>query len=142
MSGVVAVGVDGSEGSKRALRWAAEEARVRQATLRAVAAWTYMDQPGGKFDPKYCDDDARAELDTALAELGDVIEGVNVERVTVNDLPARALLDQAREADLVVVGTRGRGGFRGLLLGSVSTQVVHHSPCPVVIVPGEERHGS
>jgi nucleotide-binding universal stress UspA family protein len=142
MSGVVAVGVDGSEGSMRALRWAAEEARVRQATLRAVTGWTYMDQPGGGFDPQFGEDDARRVLDQAIDQLGDLTEGVVIDRVTVCDLPARALLDQARDADLVVVGSRGLGGFRGLLLGSVSSQVVHHAPCPVVIVPGEERHGS
>jgi len=61
--------------------------------------------------------------------------GVPIDLVTVCNLPARALLEQGAGADLLVVGARGLGGFRGLLLGSVSQQVVHHATCPVVIVP-------
>lgn len=134
MSGVVAVGVDGSEGSGRALAWAAQEARLRGARLRVVCAWSYLDQAGGAFDPSYGDDDARRLLDGAVDALGDT-GGIDIERVTVNDLPARGLLDAAQDADLIVVGARGMGGFRGLLLGSVSQQVAQHAPCPVVIVP-------
>ena len=139
MSGAVVVGVDGSEGGERALRWAAGEARLRGAPLRAVWAWSYMDQPGGGFDPGYGEDRARAGLDEALAGLGDEGGGVEVERLVVCDLPVRALLDAAGGADLLVVGSRGLGGFKGLLLGSVGSQVAHHAPCPVVIVPGPER---
>jgi nucleotide-binding universal stress UspA family protein len=140
VSGVVAVGVDGSEGSLRALRWAAEEARRRDATLRVIKAWSYMDQAGGEFDPGYSDADARRELDAAVDSLGDAAAGVEIDLVAVNDLPARGLLDAAEGADLLVVGSRGLGGFKGLLLGSVSTHVLHHATCPVVTVPGEERH--
>lgn len=140
MSGIVAVGVDGSKGSLHALRWAAQEARRRAATLRIVKAWSYMDQSSG-FKPEYGDEDARRELDESLAGLGDALDGVEVEKVTVCDLPARALLDATRDADLVVVGSRGHGGFAGLRLGSVSNQVAHHAHIPVVIVPGEERSG-
>ena len=141
MSGIVAVGVDGSEGSRRALRWAAEEARLRGARLRAITVWSYMDQPAGTFDPAYTEANARRELDTAIAALGDDAGGVEIEPVTVCDLPAHGLLEAAEDADLLVVGSRGHGGFRGLLLGSVSQQVAHHATVPVVIVPGEERHG-
>ena len=137
--GGVVVGVDGSEGSRRALQWALEEARVRGAPLRAVFAWSYLDQPGEGFDAAYGEDDARQRLDRALEEVAGDVGDVEVERVVVVDLPARALLDAARDADLLVVGSRGVGGFKGLLLGSVSQQVVQHAPCPVVVVPGDER---
>lgn len=139
MSGIVVVGVDGSEGSQRALRWAAAEARLRGAPLRVVHVWSYADQPGGTFDPAYGDDDARRLVDDALAALGDDAAGLTVERVAVCDLPARGLLDAAAGADLLVVGSRGLGGFQGLLLGSVGQQVAHHARIPVVVVPGEER---
>jgi nucleotide-binding universal stress UspA family protein len=142
MSGIVAVGFDGSEGAQHALHWAAEEARLRSATLRVVKVWDYMDQPGKDFKPDYSDTDARRELDEAIAALGDAVAGVEVEPVTVNDLPARGLLEGARGADLLVVGSRGHGGFAGLRLGSVSTQVAHHATMPVVILPGEERTAS
>ena len=134
MSGVVVVGVDGSAGSRRALRWAAAEARLRGATLRVVHAWTYLDQPEGTFNPAYGEDDARRVLDDEVAALGPDSEGLEIERVTVCDLPSRALLDAAAGADLVVVGARGLGGFEGLLLGSVSQQVAQHAPCPSAIV--------
>ena len=135
MSGVVVVGVDGSDGARRALQWAAEEARLRGARLRAVHVWSYLDQAGEAFDPTYGEDDARQFLDEVVAGLGDDAGGLDIERMAVCDLPARGLLDSAGDADLLVVGARGMGGFRGLLLGSVSQQVAQHAPCPVVIVP-------
>ncbi|MGH9048543.1 MAG: universal stress protein [Acidimicrobiia bacterium] len=139
---VVTVGVDASEGSVRALRWALREARLRGARLRAVLAWSYLDQPKGSFDPAYGEDDARGQLDEALALVAGGADDVEIDPVLVNDLPARALLAAARDADLLVVGSRGLGGFKGLLLGSVSQQVVQHAPCPVVVVPGDERPAS
>jgi nucleotide-binding universal stress UspA family protein len=134
MSGIVVVGVDGSEGARRALRWAATEARLRHATLRVIHAWSYLDQPAGTFDPTYGDDDARRLLDQAVASLGPDGEGLEIERLTVCDLPTRGLLEAATGADVLVVGARGLGGFQGLLLGSVSQQVASYAPCPVVIV--------
>ena len=141
MSGIVVVGVDGSEGALRALRWAGEEARLRGARLRAVCVWSYLDQAGEPFDPTYGEDDARRMLDEAVAAAGLDAGGVDVERRTVCDLPARGLLDSAADADLLVVGARGLGGFRGLLLGSVSQQAAQHAPCPVAIVPAEPPGG-
>lgn len=134
MTGVVVVGIDGSDGGRRALQWAAEEARLRGARLRAVHVWSYLDQAGEAFDPTYGEDDARQFLDAAVAGLGPEAGGLDIERTAVCDLPARGLLDSAGDADLLVVGARGMGGFRGLLLGSVSQQVAQHAPCPVVIV--------
>lgn len=135
----VVVGVDGSAGSVRALKWAAEEAKARKTVLKVVFAWSFLDQPQGTFDPNYGEEQARAKLDEILASHAADLDGVDVERLVVNDLPASALLDQAKGADALVVGSRGLGGFRGLLLGSVSQQVANHAPCAVVIVPGEER---
>ena len=135
MSGLVVVGVDGSAGAQGALRWAAEEARIRTARLRVVHAWSYLDQPSGGFDPGYGEEDAHRLVDQSIDRLGDATDGIDIERVPVCDLPARGLLDAADGADLLVVGARGVGGFGGLLLGSVSQQVAHHAPCPVVIVP-------
>lgn len=140
MSGRVIVGSDGSESSRRALRWAAEEARYRGAVLEVVHAWTLLGQPNdGTFDPNYGEAEARQLLDGELEGLGDALDGVEVERTVVCDLGAPALLDAGKRADLLVVGSRGRGGFRGLLLGSVSSQVVQHAPCPVAIIPDESR---
>jgi nucleotide-binding universal stress UspA family protein len=135
MTGVVVVGVDGSDGARRAVAWAAQEAKLRGGRLRVVHAWSYMDQAGGAFDPAYGEDDARRLLDEIIAGLDEEATGLDIERRPVNDLPARGLLDSAADGDLLVVGARGLGGFRGLLLGSVSQQVVQHARCPVVIVP-------
>jgi nucleotide-binding universal stress UspA family protein len=138
MAGVVVVGIDGSEGSRRALEWAVQEARLRSASVRAVLVWSYLDQRTGSFNPAYGEDDADRTLDRTITQV-EGPDGVEIEPVTMCDLPAGGLLDARRDADLLVVGSRGLGGFKGLLLGSVSQQVVQHAPCPVVVVPSEER---
>jgi nucleotide-binding universal stress UspA family protein len=135
MSGIVVVGVDGSPGSDRALLEAAADARRRDATLRIVHVWSYLDQAGGKFDPSFGREAAQAVLAASVRTAGDGLAGLSVETVEVCDLAVRGLLDAARDADVVVVGARGIGGFRGLLLGSVSQQVAQHAECPVLIVP-------
>jgi len=133
----VIVGVDGSEGARAALRWAAEEARCWSVPLVAVWAW--------EFTPLIVATDVPTELhelservatrlrEVLVAELGEDAAD-RVEPLVVEDTPARALLDVAGPRDLLVVGSRGLGGFKGLVLGSVSQQVVHHAPCPVVVV--------
>jgi len=73
-------------------------------------------------------------LERALEDAGDAAAGLDVESVVREGAPAGVLLDEAQDAELLVVGSRGLGGFRGLLLGSVSQQCTHHAPCPVVIV--------
>lgn len=78
-------------------------------------------------------------VDSELAELGGETSGIDIERAVVEGAPAPALLEAAEGAALLVVGSRGRGGFTGLLLGSVSQQCAHHAPCPLVIVPPSER---
>ena len=135
MSGVVAVGIDGSDRALDALRWAAEEARIRGARLRIVHAWSFLDQGEDHFDPKYGEADARRVIDDAVAALGAAAEGLDIEPLPVCDLPARGLLDGAHDADLIVVGARGLGAVKGLVLGSVSGHVVHHAKIPVVVVP-------
>jgi nucleotide-binding universal stress UspA family protein len=132
----VVVGVDGSAGSRRALRRAALEARVHDATLEVVLAWGLFDQPGGDhFDPQY---DAEAARDALQQIVDDELESPQPAMVLrpSNDLPSRALIAAGEGAWTLVVGSRGLGGFKGLLLGSVSQQVVHHAPCPVLVVPG------
>lgn len=147
MTGIV-VGVDGSEESRDALRWALEEAALRHTTVHAVYAWTYAVVPGelGWVAPPTESLDAVREsatemLDTTVEEVAGDSE-VEVRRSAVQGGAANVLLDAAEGAELLVVGSRGRGGFAGLMLGSVSQQCAHHAACPVVILPhGERRRG-
>ncbi|MGH9230507.1 MAG: universal stress protein [Acidimicrobiales bacterium] len=141
--GHIVVGVDGSEHARRALRWAQRAAELHGHELRAVLAWGLFDQlhvgRGGSFDPDYGPADAAAALTATIAEtLGDDAVAA-VRSVVVCDLPARALLDAARGADLLVVGPRGRGGLRELMLGSVSQACLHHASCPVAIVRASDE---
>jgi nucleotide-binding universal stress UspA family protein len=141
----IVVGVDGSSEGERALHWAIDEARLRSAELELVQAAP----PAGLMDAM-TSMSSRQELEDAAEHLLDqVLEEVVLARVDTQDLvvhrtvesgPApEVLCEAARGADLLVVGARGQGGFRGMLLGSVATQVVQHAPCPVVVVVPEER---
>jgi nucleotide-binding universal stress UspA family protein len=143
--GRIVVGVDGSENSLLALRWALEEADLRGAPLEAVIAWQlpYVGDVGFGLVPgvstSTLEESARETLEKALAAVcpEDQVRA-RIERTVVAANAAAALLDAAKGADLLVVGSRGHGGFRGLLLGSVSTQCVHHAPCPVVVLRSHE----
>ena len=133
----VVVGVDGSEGSADALRWAVDHARARGWSVVAVLGWDLMNQrhvdPDVAFDPHFSEADALAALQhDVAAAVGDA--AADVECRAVLGRPAEALLEASKGAALLVVGARGLGGFRGLLLGSVSDQVVRHAPCPVVVL--------
>lgn len=148
MNGQIVVGVDGSNGARRALEWAVEEARLRKSRLLAVHAWHAppLVSGAGPFDaPITLDAETLEQIEASAEKLLenelDAVDtsGLEVERLVVLRTPADALLEAARDADLLVVGTRGHGGFTGLLLGSVSQQVSHHASCPVVIVPSSER---
>jgi nucleotide-binding universal stress UspA family protein len=143
VSGRIVVGVDGSEGSRLALAWALDEAKLRRAALVAVHAWMqpYPSQAGiaGTFvvpvDPSTVEaarNAAEGLLDSLVS--GATTDGVEVERLLVEGPAAEALVETAKGAELLVVGSRGHGGFTGLLLGSVSQQCAHHAPCPVVII--------
>jgi nucleotide-binding universal stress UspA family protein len=134
---VVVVGVDGSDGSKAALRFALDEARRRSATLRVVTVWEFPATiaMGMVLPPDFDDVSAQAAEHSAQAAIDQLGEaGVPVELKVLDGNPAGALIAQARDADVLVVGSRGRGGFRELLLGSVSQACVHHAGCPVVVI--------
>lgn len=135
----IVVGVDGSSGAREALRLALEEARLRGATLRVVTAWHIppMAYSGGfvvPFDRREFEENAEAVGEKVLDAFPEETAGVKVQRVAREGQAAHVLLEEAKDADLLVVGSRGHGGFAGLLLGSVSQQCAHHASCPVVIV--------
>jgi nucleotide-binding universal stress UspA family protein len=155
----IVIGVDGSPSSVPALRWAADEARRVDGTVLRVIMASEPHYPMRLLDPAVPPatpladfeleaESARVDRLDAVAEaeaeltmnkmLADVdLRGssVTVETLAICGQPAKVLLDAAANADLLVVGSRGRSGFTGLLLGSVSAGVAHHARCPVVIVP-------
>lgn len=141
MAGRIVVGVDGSAGADAALHWAVHEARLRGATIEAVHAWTYPYVADvaylarASIDRAEVEGSAKEVLREALHRVLGPDGDVRVEEIVSEGSAAHILTETAKGADLVVVGTRGHGGFSGLLLGSVSQQVVHHAPCPVVVVP-------
>jgi nucleotide-binding universal stress UspA family protein len=137
----IVVGVDGSECADKALTWAVGEARLRGDRVRAVHAWEYPVSGAvyGLMTPQLGRDERRDAAKATLDEaVGPLRNGVPIEEVLVEGSAAKALLRASEDADLLVVGSRGLGGFRRLLLGSVSTQLAHHSRCPVVIVREDE----
>jgi nucleotide-binding universal stress UspA family protein len=132
----IVVGVDGSDCGHAALSWAITAAARRRAPLVALAAWSSLDQPG-EFEPDFGAADIKSMADAAVERARDeVADGTNVEIEIrlVNDRPAHALIEASTDAGTLVVGSRGLGGFRGLLLGSVSNKCAHHAHCPVVVV--------
>jgi nucleotide-binding universal stress UspA family protein len=148
----IVVGVDGSEHSLGALRFALVEARLRGARVVAVhvphlplapvvgaPAFVIGDLPELV---QSVEESAAALIDDALAKLASEAEGVEVEKVVARGGVAHELLKAAEGAEMLVLGSRGHGGFMGLLLGSVSHQCAHHAPCPVVIVPRAEHEAT
>jgi nucleotide-binding universal stress UspA family protein len=138
-SGRIVVGVDGSPQSEHALRWAADQARTTGRRLHAVLAWQL---PFGYGVTARAEPDPAAHgehlLSTTVSHALGEQDAAATEREVVQDAPAAALLRAAENADLLVVGCRGRGGFAGMLLGSVSRHVAAHASCPVVIHRGVE----
>jgi nucleotide-binding universal stress UspA family protein len=147
VAGSIVVGVDGSAPSLAALRWAAEEARLRGARLVALYAWVLpapVAVPGPGLAPipevdlpgqiEALREAAEAELDAALSEAFPEGAPVDVERKLVEEHAGEALERESRSADLVVVGSRGRSGLKAALLGSVSGHVIAHAACPVVVL--------
>jgi nucleotide-binding universal stress UspA family protein len=138
------VGVDGSEGSNRALRWAFEHAGagdVVDAVLAYDVPLRWIDV-GSEYHAAIVEEatrGARKALDAALADVAPPPVGVTVHPVVVEGVTADVLVTTARDADLLVVGSRGRGGFAGLLLGSVSQRCAERAECPVVVVPAAPR---
>jgi nucleotide-binding universal stress UspA family protein len=131
---VIVVGVDGSPSSQRAVRWASEQAKLTSATLRAVSSWRWPNYitivpPGVDLAS-----DTRRTLDEVLEEALAGSEDLSVTRHVIEGPPGPALLTQAQDATLLVVGAQGRAAFPGMLLGSVAEYCVRHGSCPVVVV--------
>lgn len=140
MTRKILVGIDGSKESLAAVRWAVEEGTYRSASVEVLHVWhvVYMGDPMGISTGASIGDveqSAQLVIDEALAGIGAAGDAVQLTGRTVEGAAAKVLLEAAEHADLLVVGRRGRGGFFGLLLGSVAQQLSHHAPCPLVIVP-------
>lgn len=136
---IIAVGVDDSESSHRALEWAAQEALRRGAVLQVVTAWSWDAVEGAPLaavDPATMEELAEQTQSRAIAEIVDVMDPKPpVTRRIVQAAAVEALAEATQEADLLVVGTHGRGPVRSFLLGSVSLSVIKHAACPVVVMP-------
>jgi nucleotide-binding universal stress UspA family protein len=146
MPGII-VGIDGSGHSQRALEWALKEAAIRHTPLtvltvhQAVAGYfggvsSYADDPARTEQARK---EAQAETDQAMAGLaGPKPESVTV--TAVHGFPVEELISAAQDADMIVLGSRGAGGFTRLMMGSTAGQVAQHAHCPVLIVPAEDRN--
>jgi nucleotide-binding universal stress UspA family protein len=143
----IVVGVDGSAGSAVAFEWALRQAELTHADLTAVLAYSYelwWIDGGTDYEPQQIERkavEARRRLDDMLAELIPEGTSVTVHPIVVEGHVPTALLEIAREADLLVLGSRGRGELAGLLLGSVSQRCAERASCPVVVVPDATRRG-
>jgi nucleotide-binding universal stress UspA family protein len=148
MSGTIVVGIDGSESARFAARWAAREAELRAAAVLLVSAWE-LPTYGFSFGAVAVSEDmmkalrraAEDNLADATDEVRTIAKEIDVSTEVVEGNAAGVLLEAARDADLLVVGSRGLGGFRELLLGSVSQHCAHHAGCPVVIVRHPDPNG-
>lgn len=139
----VVVGVDGSAESRAALRWATEQAQLRDAELEVVTAWelpfvglatSYAFEPGGLPDPTEWRQRAERTLEHTVTEVFGGEPPVKLVRTVEQGNAAQVLLTRAHAADMLVLGTRGTGGFVGLRVGSVSEHCVRHADCTVVVV--------
>jgi nucleotide-binding universal stress UspA family protein len=144
MPGIL-IGFDGSAHSDRALDWAVKEAVARHSPLTVIIVYAaggshWFREAGDEGGPgERARQVAREATEKALARLGDD-PGISVTVRSVAGNPADVLLEAAEDVDMIVVGARGRGGFARLLVGSVSSQLVYHSPCPIVVVPPDRPH--
>ena len=145
MPGII-VGIDGSAHSRQALEWAVNEASVRHAPLTVLtvnqAAADYrsspVEYPGGLHPTEQAREAAQVETDRALKQVGNEswLPPVMVRAVTGR--PVEELLNEAADADMIVLGSHGTGGSKRLLMGSVSSQVARHAHCPVVVIPADD----
>lgn len=144
MPGII-VGIDGSTRSRQALEWAVDEAAVRHAPLTVLTVHQALASYWG--GPVLADQDlavrereaAQQETDSVLEKVGEEARPPSVTVRAVIGVPAEELLRAAEGADLLVVGSRGAGGFASLVMGSVSSQVAHHARCPVAVIRDRER---
>jgi nucleotide-binding universal stress UspA family protein len=136
--GRIVVGVDSSKTSLKALRWALAEAELRGASLQLVHAFPRPELVGMTMVVTLpSDDELREASAQVLSEALEAVGGAGDVPVTTHvgaGGPASVLVETAHDADLLVIGSRGLGGFRGMLLGSVTQQVIAHAPCPVVVI--------
>ncbi|HEX5594497.1 MAG TPA: universal stress protein [Micromonosporaceae bacterium] len=137
--GRIVVGVDGSDAAHAALRWAVGQARLAGAVLDAVIAWDYPVFSVGEIllPPHDPESMARQMLQYAVEEAQ--TDGVDLRQHVLAGHAAQVLVETAKEARLLVVGSRGRGTFTAAMLGSVAYHCVQHAPCPVVVVRGTEQ---
>jgi nucleotide-binding universal stress UspA family protein len=145
MPGII-VGVDGSDHSRRALAWALREAGQHHTSLTVMTVhppaarpatriyWGVAASPGDGFDPELARTAVQEFVDKVVSEIGGTAPEVAV-YVATGDA-ADEFVKASRDADMIVLGSRGSGGFAKLIMGSVSSKVVHHAACPVVVVPG------
>jgi nucleotide-binding universal stress UspA family protein len=136
----IVVGIDGSEGSKKALRWAIAEAQLRSAAIEVIHVWNFsplVDPIGGIAYVPMDDllESAQAVAANTVKSVADILGDTHITTTVKQGSASQALLKAAEDAGLLVVGRRGHGGFIGLLIGSTAEQVAHHAPCPVVVVP-------
>jgi nucleotide-binding universal stress UspA family protein len=137
----IVVGIDDSAGARAALRWAIEQAKLTGSTVEAVHAYDFhvawVDEPAMHFEEwrQEAEAQARAHLNEVISDATGGGHEVPVSAVAVEGRATPTLLDASTGADLLVVGSRGRGGFAGLLLGSVSQHCAEHGRCPVVVIP-------
>ncbi len=137
---LIVVGVDGSPLSQTALGFAVDEARLRHASLHVTYAYPVLASAltGSTGNDYYeqVETEAKKYLQGVI-DAAPSVEGVDVTWLAVPGNPSEVLIEASREATLLVIGSRGVGGFMGLLMGSVSTQCVHYSHCPVLVVREE-----
>ena len=138
----ITVGIDGSDHSVKALEWAIKEAAIQHSPVTVMmvhlvpmSGWTGRPivLPADAAELEKARHTANELIAKVTSQLGDA-QPTSVEVNVVNGFPAQNLIEASRDCDLVVVGSRGSGGFAKLMMGSVSSQVVHHAHCPVVVV--------
>ncbi|MEN9745850.1 MAG: hypothetical protein RL729_322 [Actinomycetota bacterium] len=139
-SGKIVVGVDGSEGSQKALHWAIDEAKIRGSAIEIVHTWNFtppLDPVGGfvLIPDKDFQESAQLLVDNVLKSVSEMTSSIAISTHVERGSASQVLLDHAKTAELLVVGRRGHGGFIELIIGSTAAQVSHHAQCPVVIVP-------
>lgn len=137
MRAPIIVGMDGSQHAHRVLDWAAEEARLHDLPIRLVHASLLLIRDGSLTEEGYrrLYEDRDRMLAEAVEQLSSLVPGVQVTTRLLEEEPGRALVAEGDEAALIVVGTRGAGGFQGLLFGSVGLHTAAHARCPVMVVP-------
>lgn len=137
----IVVGVDGSPASVGALAWAVREGRLSGGVVDVICAWQYPVSYGWAMagaDPEIRELSMET-LEKAIAEVGAAAEEkIRIRLHVIEQEPAQALIEAAKGADLLVVGSRGHGGLTSMRLGSVSQRCIHHGPCPVVVVHSHE----